>query len=166
MALTGGGLGDNVEHSASDNFSRLVLYRGAGGGGGGACASGEATDGGNGGGVIYIECDRLILSGALSATGADGEQTPMGTDIRGGGAGGGGGIVLVRALQIENTGTVSATGGSGGLGFDGGGNGGNGADGYVDLVDLVPPRSFDVNRDGAVDAADVVSLVNEINQEF
>ncbi len=26
-----------------------------------------------------------------------------------------------------------------------------------------PPRSFDVNRDGAVDSADVVSLVNEIN---
>jgi len=134
--LTGGGLGDNSTHGFS-HFQGLLLLRGAGGGSGAGCASSHPPDysgaGGRGGGVIYIECDRLVFDGVLTANGADG--VPGYADAASGGGGGGGVIIVKAKTVVTNEGTVSVAGGTGGT-TSYNRNGGDGADGFKDIIQV------------------------------
>lgn len=125
----------------TSNFQQLLTYRGAGGGGGGgggAVILTHAGNGGNGGGVLYIECNELNFTGALSARGNPGLAASPPDSQFGSGGGGGGGVVLVRARKITtNSGTVSVAGGPGGPapgapGFAGG----HGVPGFWDIVQI------------------------------
>jgi hypothetical protein len=120
----------------TSDFQPLLMFRGAGGGAGASTMSGSGGKGGKGGGVIYIECDKLIFTGTITAKGENGSGSVASDG--GGGGGGGGGIILVRARQIvTNTGTVTTAGGSGGLGGPGGGSSGDsGAAGFWDIVQI------------------------------
>src|SRR5439155_20049400 len=118
----------------TDSFPSLLLYKGAGGGGG-TDGFGTYNPGGNGGGVIYIECNELVLTGAISAKGAKGTDADF-ASAAGNGGGGGGGVILGRARKLlTNFGTVSAEGGLGGpsIGAD---NGGTGGHGFWDVVEI------------------------------
>lgn len=110
-AGTGGTAGAAGSTYGDGSFSTLFLGSGGGGGGGG---------GGGRQGVATISC----TSGASGAGGAG----------RAGGAGGsGGGITVIAANSIENSGTISAAGGSGAIptldGVSAGSSNGNGTNG-------------------------------------
>jgi hypothetical protein len=123
--LDGGGTG------RTDAFASLLLYPGAGGGSGGVGAGGgTGGSGGNGGGVIYLECQSLILSGTIDASGNPGE--PSQGDA-GGGGGGGGGLVLIRTRASGAIGTINVSGGPGGAG-GAGQPGAAGGQGYAKIV--------------------------------
>ena len=130
-AFTGGSAGDNITHGYSHNIFLITAYRGAGGGAGGD----TNPTGGKGGGVIYIECNELVLTGTLTADGANGADGVGGND--GGGGGGGAGIIIIRAKIITtNAGIVTVAGGAGGTkwGVGTGKNGGDGAIGFKEII--------------------------------
>jgi len=77
--------------------------------------------GGKGGGAISLLAQRILLAGPVSANGAngdpgiDGDCSPSGCmDYFDGGSGGSGGGILVRAGDLQLTGTISVLGGAGG----------------------------------------------------
>jgi len=123
---------DKIKRLTGNFVKETLMYRGAGGGAGGGAVG--TKNGGNGGGVIYIECDTLVFDGTLTADGLDGAD---GQENNGASGGGGGGVILVRTKNIvEDTGTMSVSGGIGGEGIPGGGqgDGGDGQDGYNAVV--------------------------------
>ena len=125
-----GGLGDNATHIT---FIKPDFLCG-GGRGGTAGASNIYRDGGLGGGVLYIECNELVHTGAITANGNNG--TAIAGQYYGGSGGGGGGVVIIRATTITtNSGTVTVTGGTGTTG-NSSGNGGNGGAGFKDIVEI------------------------------
>jgi|GEM_PF-1120262 len=85
------------------------IHCGSGGGNG----QNNYGGGGNGGGAIHIVADtRVVLSGTLSANGANGST--WSSDVRYGGGGGAGGSIYVEAPSIEGAGaTLSVIGGQG-----------------------------------------------------
>jgi len=99
--------------------------------------------GGGGGGSIALIGRRILLAGALSASGAAGEDASYAntcgvhaceTGSTGAGGGSGGGI-LVRADQLQLTGTIAITGGRGGRGYGEDTDGGtHGSPGHVVLL--------------------------------
>lgn len=111
-----------------------TLYLGSGGGSSGAQSGAIGGAGGNGGGAVSIRAASIVVTGVISANGANGtsRQSSDPTNYRGGGGGSGGSIYL-HANSISLPGTVTAVGGQGGYGVGGMGNisGGNGADGRI-----------------------------------
>lgn len=109
----GGASFDEVAASLGTAFNNQYPFPRFGSGGGrGGYADNFANAlalGGNGGGVIIIEAELILNSGAIRADGAAG-----GSGLSGGG-GGAGGSVLVRTLSNLN-GVVTVNGGSGGSG--------------------------------------------------
>ena len=91
---TASGSGQTV----SSGFAFLLVMRGAGGGLG--ASVGVPAAGGRGGGVIYIECEELEFSGALTANGGDGVSVAGADNNPGGGGGGGGGMILIRTHAV------------------------------------------------------------------
>ena len=115
------------------------LESGSGGARGGADASvlSSAGAGGAGGGALQITAQgRIVIDGAIDASGGGGRAgSPAAADGNGGGGGGAGGAILLEATQISGTGIVSANGGggAGGGGQPSCGLGDNGEDGAVSL---------------------------------
>jgi hypothetical protein len=119
---TGGGGAAFGNTSGSDATTEGGVAGSSVGGGGGA---------GNGGGSIKILADTVEIDGgaAIVANGADGAAGTAacaGADTAGGGAGSGGGI-SISAVEVDNSGTIAANGGTGGnSGISPGGGGGAG----------------------------------------
>ncbi|WP_182378675.1 polymorphic toxin-type HINT domain-containing protein [Nocardioides sp. WS12] len=104
---------------------------GGGGGGGGKNLLGTAGPGGNGGGFVRITANKIVISGQIDASGADGGA---GAANSGGGGGGAGGGIWLAAPDIDLAATTAldVTGGTGGAGPTNR-QGGNGSAGYVRL---------------------------------
>jgi hypothetical protein len=73
--------------------------------------------GGNGGGAISIQAQQIVVTGRISANGADGGSAGLTNNTRGGGGGSGGSILLRAATLDLGSGLVTATGGAGGFGI-------------------------------------------------
>lgn len=111
---------------------------GSGGAAGNQFGDGRAGDGGSGGGAISIVSNTFVLlTGKISADGADGEST-QGVHKGGGGGAGSGGAILISAPQLSICGELSTLGGKGGEAVhkfaDGGLDGGDGGIGRKLLV--------------------------------
>ena len=128
-----GGAGGSMSYMFSKNVTDIILSgetpAGAGGGGGGGYADTyDGGAGGNGGGSLEVVAKSIILSGTITAKGANG------TNARVAGGGGGGGMVVFVADTISNTGTIIVTGGIGGTSDYG--SGAAGSNGIVYLKAL------------------------------
>jgi uncharacterized delta-60 repeat protein len=108
----------------------LAIQGGSGGSGSGRDAgSGFTPLGGSGGGGIELgAANRVIISstGQVLANGSDGRSGNAAIFPGTGGGGGGGGNILVHAINITNSGLLSAKGGKGGDGIHTGGGGAGG----------------------------------------
>jgi uncharacterized repeat protein (TIGR01451 family) len=147
-----GGIGGNVESSnlplggrggaafpvPAAAGSRVVMGGGGGAGttnnGTGALAAGLSTSGARGGGVVLMRAGSVTGAGAITANGANADNSVLND---GSGGGGGGGTVVVYAASGGLAGlSVSARGGNGGTNTGTGtphGPGGGGGGGYIVL---------------------------------
>ena len=114
-----GGIGGayNAYSKANVVYGDISLPDESGSGGGGVNDYRVGVHpGGNGGGLVAIRTGSLVIYGSIMANGGNANYS---TNSCGGGGGGGG--ILIRAVSVDGTGLVSATGG---LSSDGGGGGG------------------------------------------
>ncbi|HEY4177236.1 MAG TPA: hypothetical protein VGM90_10405 [Kofleriaceae bacterium] len=139
-ALTSGAAGgkgkcQNGDHTAdggsvSDACGTAALTPLVGGSGGGAGGDGttnvqQGWPAGGGGGALQISSrTRIVITGALRASGGPGYGNSA---FDGGGGGGAGGALLLEAPSLSLTGALRVDGGNGGKG--GAGDGGTGATG-------------------------------------
>ena len=136
-----GGDGGNNPGSSGISYGSdpsLSFDLGSGGGGGGAekgfFAGASGGAGGDGGGAVWLEAERVNISGTVSANGSRGLDGEGSTYDNGGGGGGGGsgGSILIRGknVSISDSAVLTANGGAGGAGgFKVGGNNGSGGGG-------------------------------------
>ena len=83
-------------------------------GGNESAIGGAGGAGGDSGGALYLyAAERIVMNGAIRATGAGGTG---GQVQAGGGGGGSGGLVVIESPSIMITGQISANGGGGGEG--------------------------------------------------
>jgi MYXO-CTERM domain-containing protein len=123
-----------------DNSPTGRLFLG-GGGGSGDSNNGNQGIGGRGGGIVFLMASAVTGSGAILASGADGEDSNStdGGSANGDapGGGGGGGTVVIQSSSLSNL-TVRADGGEGGTqlinnGSESEGPAGGGGGGYLAL---------------------------------
>ena len=105
--------------------ARTILHPGVNAGGAGGL--GAFGGGRGGGGLTVLAVGPIVNGGTLHADGEDVLST-------GGGGGGGGIVILASKERVENSGVITADGGSGGLNTSDGGAGGGGGGGIVHLV--------------------------------
>lgn len=120
--------------AVSSNAGRVFM---GGGGGGGQENNNVGSNGGIGGGIILIDCDTIVVSGACSAVGISANgATAANAGNDGTGGGGAGGSMVLNAKGIRAIAgcplTISGNGGNGGNVNTGeshgsGGGGGQGA---------------------------------------
>ncbi|MEA5092467.1 hypothetical protein SDC9_37480 [bioreactor metagenome] len=89
------------------------MLAGAGGGAGGGDGNVAGTTGGNGGGSIKVVAGSIVVTGSVTAKGANGVGITI--DGIGCGGGGGGGAIAFIANTLYLPGTVSAAAGLGGI---------------------------------------------------
>lgn len=129
-------IGGDAGTTSADTADLTTMIFGSGGGGGGV-GDGVITpgDGGAGGGIVFITGATLVVSGSVTANGANGLNT---AGDQGPGGGGAGGSTLLKS-QIATLGSnlTVASGGTGGSGNMFGPfhttMGGNGGDGRIHL---------------------------------
>lgn len=118
-----------------------TIFLGSGGGSSGANSARLGAAGGGGGGAISISAGSIVVTGRVSANGADGQSVNIDPGAIQGGGGGSGGSILLSADSIDlSQGSVSALGGQGGSGVYNGQsvNGGNGGVGRIWLQASAP----------------------------
>jgi hypothetical protein len=83
--------------------------------------------GGKGGGALKLVADdKITISGTVSASGSDGNNSAATCAAGSGSGGGSGGAVAITANRVDIPGQVNVNGGKGGNGANGGGGGGGG----------------------------------------
>jgi len=126
----------NISTSTNDILfgGGFVAIPGSGGGGGGSIGSSVGGTGGAGGGSIVIYCGGDInFSGTITADGVDGQDATCNAsdDATGGGGGAGGFAGLFGNFFLDNSGTITANGGTAGTKCDSGSASTDGADGIA-----------------------------------
>jgi hypothetical protein len=120
---------------STDGDTALTDFNlGAGGGGGGfrTGQSGAPGNGGNGSAGIFIFSKELVVTGAITASGANG-NAKTGSGSHGCGGAGAGGSVLIKAITATlGTNLITANGGTGGT-IDVNNKGGDGGVGRIHL---------------------------------
>lgn len=129
-----------------DTIYDLSCLAGSGGGGGGGGGGGlndsdgaDGANGGNGGGVVLLAAPSVTVNGTITADASGGNDgvTPNNTYGGGGGGGGGGagGSIIFIASNINDSSTISASGGLGGSGGRNAGDGGDGSNGNIVVIE-------------------------------
>ncbi len=135
-AQNGADVGTSYGGNKYGDPSLYTLYLGSGGGSSGAQSGNFGGAGGAGGGAIFIQANSIIVTGKISANGADGKSAGAPSNPRGGG-GGSGGSILLRANSIDvGNGLATALGGQGGYGTRDNGSPASGGAGGVGRIRL------------------------------
>lgn len=135
-----GGIGGAYTTSSKANavYGNLMLPDESGSGGGGINHYQVGLHpGGNGGGLVTIQTGSLNVYGGILANG--GNTNSSANYLGGGGSGGG---ILIRAVSLDGTGSVSA---SGGLGSNGGGGGGGRIAIYYETISALMKSKLDAS---------------------
>jgi large repetitive protein len=85
-----------------------------GGGGAGHQNNSASTPGTSGGGIVYVMCSNNISGTGLIESNANNVPNTVGCSCDGSGGGGAGGSIVVKAVSIATTQSLSAIGGNGG----------------------------------------------------